>query len=538
MEQEALLSETMKITRLLDTKSELLASLIEQAETLVVSIRQFGSFGKWLRANFPTDDLENFGIFLDRIPCDGLLQDTPYLFVNTGTTRLHGTLNQQVTATFVGAWIVNADQATIHASQDVQIHVLDSLHDINHTTEYRLTDQERELRNALLHRLRQSGIEVIDDVEEGQRVLDGANESAKIQAKKKLLDTAPLIQEEGSPADISSSHGANILRNLDKLASLLDNVSSWRKSILSDIADALGAKSKGSASRYATFRTKNGQDVTIRLGSHNANTASFDNNNESNGISIVISNRANKGIKNFGNAHLVEFFYPEIALRRADGKPLADITRAIKQALYSGEFNDPTGIAERQEVNADTRFFSTPSGDTYGFILNGKIYIDPRIATAETPIHEYAHLWASLMRSENRAEWLHIVSLLKETPIWNKVKERYPHLWTDNEIAEEAVAQYSGRRGAERLRMELSKSGHVSAAILCVKEILSKFWKEVAKLFKIHFTTAEEVADRVLFDLLEGVNPYAELKHIQQNPEQDRCISRDQDGVLHHQHFF
>ena len=60
----------------------------------------------------------------------------------------------------------------------------------------------------------------------------------------------------------------------------------------------------------------------------------------------------------------------------------------------------------------------------------------------------------------------------------------------------------------------------------------------MAKLFKIHFTTAEEVADRVLFDLLEGVNPYAELKHIQQNPEQDRCISRDQDGVLHHQHFF
>lgn len=187
MEQEALLSEAMKITRLLDTKSELLASLIEQAETLVVSIRQFGSFGKWLRANFPTDDLENFGIFLDRIPCDGLLQDTPYLFVNTGTTRLHGTLNQQVTATFVGAWIVNADQATIHASQDVQIHVLDSLHDINHTTEYRLTDQERELRNALLHRLRQSGIEVIDDVEEGQRVLDGANESAKMQAKKNYL---------------------------------------------------------------------------------------------------------------------------------------------------------------------------------------------------------------------------------------------------------------------------------------------------------------------------------------------------------------
>ena len=74
--------------------------------------------------------------------------------------------------------------------------------------------------------------------------------SEAMQAKRRLLDTAPLIQEEGSPADISSSHRTKILRNLDKLASLLDNVSFWRKSILSDIADALGAKSKGSASRY------------------------------------------------------------------------------------------------------------------------------------------------------------------------------------------------------------------------------------------------------------------------------------------------
>lgn len=41
-----------------------------------------------------------------------------------------------------------------------------------------------------------------------------------------------------------------------------------------------------------------------------------------------------------------------LRLRRAEGKPLAAIVRSIKQALYSGEFNDTTGLAERQEVNA------------------------------------------------------------------------------------------------------------------------------------------------------------------------------------------
>ena len=383
----------------------------------------------------------------------------------------------------------------------------------------RVSEDEANLRDALVDRLRQSGIDVIDNAEEGQKVLEEANAPARMQAKRRLLDTAPLIQEEGSSADISSSDGAKILRNLDDLASLLENVSSWRKSILSDIANALGAKSKGSGSRYATFKTKKGVDVTIRLGSHKANTASFDNNNEANGISIVISNRANNGIKNYGNAHLVEFFYPEIALRRADGKPLAEIVRSIKQALYSGEFNDPTGIAERQEVNAGTRFFRTPSGEAYGYTVNGKIYIDPRIATSETPIHEYAHLWASALRSSNQEEWKNVVDLMKGTPVWEEVRRSYPELTTDDEIADEVLAQYSGRRGAEKLREAMKKASETKggliekanaiAAIQNVKDALNRFWRKVADFFGVHFTTAEEVADKVLSDLLNGVNPTA-----------------------------
>ena len=42
-------------------------------------------------------------------------------------------------------------------------------------------------------------------------------------------------------------------------------------------------------------------------------------------------------------------------------------------------------------------FFRTADGNAYGFTVGGKIYIDSRIATADTPIHEYAHLWASAM---------------------------------------------------------------------------------------------------------------------------------------------
>jgi hypothetical protein len=35
----------------------------------------------------------------------------------------------------------------------------------------------------------------------------------------------------------------------------------------------------------------------------------------------------------------------------ADGKPIVEILKSIKQPLYSGEYKDNTGLAQRDEVN-------------------------------------------------------------------------------------------------------------------------------------------------------------------------------------------
>lgn len=172
------------------------------------------------------------------------------------------------------------------------------------------------------------------------------------------------------------------------------------------------------------------------------------------------------------------------------------------------------------QITDHIRFFRTPGGEAYGFTVDGKIYLDPRIATAETPIHEYAHLWADMIRNVNAEAWNDIVGLMKATPIWEEVRGLYPELKTDDEIADEVLAHYSGRRGAERLReaqqhaaAETGKSvferAAAVAAIERVKQALAKFWQSVAELFHIRFTSAEEVADRVLADMLNGVNPMA-----------------------------
>ena len=200
----------------------------------------------------------------------------------------------------------------------------------------------------------------------------------------------------------------------------------------------------------------------------------------------------------------------------------AALRDAIIDKLREAGIEVITDVEEAQRVLDEANgkgvsFFRTADGNAYGFTVGGKIYIDPRIATADTPIHEYAHLWASAMQKLNPNEWENIVKLMKGTPIWEEVKRNYPELTTDNEIADEVLAFYSGNRGAERLREEHAKilkgNGNVVEkvkainAIKRVKEALKRFWKNVAEWFGIHFTTAEEVADKVLSDLLNGVNP-------------------------------
>lgn len=407
-----------------------------------------------------------------------------------------------------------------------------------------MSQEERVLRDAVIDRLRESGMEVITDEEAGQRVLDEANGKAKLSAKKRrALETVSASHDEKhQPTVVSSADGAKILKELDGTKEKYENLSNRINTFIGDVAKALGAKRGGSASEYASFETKNGKIITIRLSNHNAKVSNFDANGETDGISIVVSPKKSGGMTNDGKAHVVEYYYDAIKLRRAEGKPLADIVRSIKQALYSGEFEDTTGLAERQEVNAEitdrVRFFRTAKGEAYGFTIGGKIYMDPKIANTETPIHEYAHLWAAALRGQNPKEWQNIVELMKGTSVWDEVKKRYPELNTDDDIADEVLATYSGRRGAERLREEQRKiagdkggvfeKAEAISALERVKQALRKFWKSVADFLHIHYKSAEEVADRVMKDLLDGVDP---RKHFNSRNDDPRFMFAGEKGA-------
>lgn len=194
--------------------------------------------------------------------------------------------------------------------------------------------------------------DLLDGVE--PRKIGKGEAGVRFSAKqKRALETAEQSQKTAIATAVSSADGAKVLNNLDTLARNLEKTSSHRKTFIGDIAKAFGVDNRGKSSKYATFETKSGEVVTIRISDHNAKVSNFDTVGEDNGISIVVTRKPNKGITNDGSAHIVEFFYPEISLQRAEGKPLVEIVESIKQALYSGEFKDTTGLAERQEVNGE-----------------------------------------------------------------------------------------------------------------------------------------------------------------------------------------
>ena len=448
------------------------------------------------------------------------------------------------------------------------------------------------LRDAVIDRLRESGMDVIADEAEGQRVLDEVNGRAKVQ-----MGDAPETFAERQKQAVES-HGVVMPGLNESYVEVVKDIP--RHEYTGSIAEATREAIDAAKRKYA------GKELT-----YNNYGANFNYTISANAIDICLSTKhqnlsANKGIHLALAEHLDEVInksveveeHPDyikgkdgkrgeevnpnaimhrfygvavidgtpcrvMTLMREDGRseeangvhsyevqkievldnespstsngvgtqmkdlsayPLAKLLKGVEKSYDKGKYlldeskKRSVGLREQRVDGADgVRFFRTANGEAYGFTVGGRIYIDPRIATSETPVHEYAHLWAEALRNGNPKEWQNVVELMKGTKVWDEVKARYPELKSDDEIADEVIATYSGRRGAERLREEQRKIAEGNGGVFekaeavnaleRVKQALKKFWNGVADFLHIHYKSAEEVADRVMKDLLEGVDP-------------------------------
>ena len=386
-------------------------------------------------------------------------------------------------------------------------------------------EAEQALLGVVNDALKDTGIEVSTDVDAGQKVLDaGDKEDVRLMGshvKKRMneigaaLENSEMTDEQRKVTDVFSGKTNNM------------RISVKRGNGSVTLQMRQGAENKA-GTKHSIFR-------------HYGTGTGYITAEDVMKVTQVMS----EGVatpKQRGKTHLVEYkltkdgvTYTLVTEKRKGGEifndfytnrkaPQPGTSNTLESAhTDSSDASDAAKVGKNSETANDggkekPRFFRTPDGEAYGFTVGGKIYVDPRIARADTPIHEYTHLWGDMMRRVNPKAWGDIVRLMKgKGDLWEWVKKNYPELKTDDEIADEVLAQFSGKRGAERLREEMRKvaegDGSITkkaaaiSALARVKEALGKFWRGVAELLHIRFTTAEEVADRVLNDLLHNVDP-------------------------------
>ena len=435
-----------------------------------------------------------------------------------------------------------------------------------------LTEEERALRDAMVGRLRESGIEVITDVDAGQRILDEANgKDVWLNAEqKRALETAFVSMDETSSTVVSSADGARMRKEEEEAIREDEKVREHRvyhgsgaefeRFDHSHMGEGEGSQAYGWGSyvteaegigwTYAQKGKKPGEGASGYV-----YTVEIPDKKESNylewekEVEDAERDRVIEALSELDPSEAdVDYFLDKLeeyenaytltggGLYRLLDKYAFNSDRKASEFLLGMGYKGVSVPAQYTsggrkdgarnyvifnesdlKIVDRVRFFRTASGQAYGFTVGGKIYIDPYVATAETPLHEYTHLWASALRKGNAREWKNVVELMKGTPVWDEVKRKYPELKTEEEIADEVLATYSGQRGAERLREKQRKIAESGASVMDkaeaisaldrVKEALRRFWRGVADFLHIHYTTAEQVADRVLYDLLDGVNP-------------------------------
>ena len=173
------------------------------------------------------------------------------------------------------------------------------------------------------------------------------------------------------------------------------------------------------------------------------------------------------------------------------------------------------------KITDHVRFLKDSKGTVYGYTVGGEIYLSQKGLNPNTPIHEYTHIWAGVMKNKNSKEWKHIKSLLKGTPVWEEVlnDNGYSEIKVnEDEVASEVLSRISGRKNSQLIIDSMQKgideakakgdvfgTAQQVSALYKLKTALNDFWKWVGKdLFHVHFKNIDEITDRVLYDMANG----------------------------------
>ena len=196
-------------------------------------------------------------------------------------------------------------------------------------------------------------------------------------------------------------------------------------------------------------------------------------------------------------------------------------------------------------------------GVVYGYTDGKEIVLNQEHLNANTPIHEYQHLWRTAAKEMNPELIEHGDKLIMQTQLFADLKEdpNYKHL-SDDDICDEAFARLTGEDGAailEQMAKDAIKENPLDTAkeltiINRLKNWLKKFWYWTLDTFTkwkpedIKKMTLEDIRNLVLRDLANGVDPrnvksrmtkeeaVSLRKQMADNAEQERILEHTEEN--------
>ena len=203
--------------------------------------------------------------------------------------------------------------------------------------------------------------------------------------------------------------------------------------------------------------------------------------------------------------------------------------KVIAQRNAGGNKDGKMNYVIFDENNAqivDHTKFAQGKGVVYGYTDGKEIVLNQEHLNANTPIHEYQHLWRTAAKKMNPELIEHGDKLIMQTQLFADLKEdpNYKHL-SDDEICDEAFARLTGEDGAailEQMANDAIKENPLDTAkeltiINRLKNWLKKFWYWTLDTFTkwkpedIKKMTLEDIRNLVLRDLANGVDPRTKL---------------------------
>ncbi|WP_278482363.1 LPD38 domain-containing protein [Hoylesella nanceiensis] len=189
-------------------------------------------------------------------------------------------------------------------------------------------------------------------------------------------------------------------------------------------------------------------------------------------------------------------------------------------------------------VHFITRVGAEASGqeNSRGWTNGLDIWLTKDNINAETPVHEYTHIWTFALMKKNPKLWAEIKNLLKDSEWVDAIQSMDEYKYTlDNEdlLYSEVLSHISGERNGEKFESmafklieevnSVEKKVDLKRGLEKLRDALKRFWEWVGvNLFGMkEFKSVDDVCDRVLFDLLNA-SDIARTEEMREYYEEER----------------